>query len=114
MSQLAKARKGRLRSYPYPLLFAAGIRDRPDARSSVKADSWAFSIAFGFATNKIVADDSDYLHAQQRPQDCLDLTQSSHAVRRLSAKRLGRGGTLGRPARRSSFLGVMRQPLFSG
>lgn len=55
---------------------------------------------------------SDYLHTQQRTQDCLQLTQNSHAVRRLSAKSLGRGVTLGRPTRRSSFLGHLRKPFF--
>ena len=60
---LLRSGKGDSGLSPYPCCSAAGIRDRPDARSSVKADSCAFSIALGFATNKIVADDSDYLHA---------------------------------------------------
>ena len=60
---LLRSGKGDSGFSPYPCCSAADIRDRPDARSSVKADSWAFSIALGFATNKIVADDSDYLHA---------------------------------------------------
>jgi hypothetical protein len=68
----------------------------------VKAASWGFLHHIRFY-NKILPNDSNYLHTQQRTQDCLDLTQSSYAVRRLSAKRLGRGGTLGRPTRRSSF-----------
>ena len=59
-----------------------------------------------------VPDDSNNLHTQQRTQDCLDLTQSSHVVRELSAKKLGRGGTVGRPTRRSSFLGHLRKPFF--
>src|SRR4029434_631972 len=67
----------------------------------VKAASWGFLHHIRFY-NKILPNDSNYLHTQQRTQDCLDLTQSSYAVRRLSAKRLGRGGTLGRPTRRSS------------
>ena len=46
------------------------------------------------------------------PQDYLELTQSSHTLRRLSAKRLGGAGTLGRPTRRSSFLGLMWKPFF--
>jgi hypothetical protein len=52
------------------------------------------------------------LHTQQLTQDYLELTQSSHAVHRLSAKRLGRGDTLGRTTRRSSFLGHLRKPFF--
>src|SRR4029434_3627139 len=77
----------------------------------VKAASWGFLHHIRFY-NKILPNDSNYLHTQQRTQDCLDLTQSSYAVRRLSAKRLGRGGTLGRPTRRSSFLKHIRQPCF--
>ena len=96
----------------YSCCFAARIREELDRRSSGKSGVKAFSITFGFATNKIVPDDSDYLHTQQRTQDYLELTQSSHALRRLSAKRLGRGGTLGRPTRRSSFLGLMWKPFF--
>jgi hypothetical protein len=48
----------------------------------------AFSIAFGFLTKLLptISDEMDHLDTQQRRQDCLDLTQSSHAVRRLSAK----------------------------
>jgi hypothetical protein len=38
-----------------------------------------------------VPDDSNNLHTQQRIPDYLDLTQSSHVVRRLRAKKLGRG-----------------------
>jgi hypothetical protein len=72
--------------------------------SSGKAESFAFShIRF---YNKILPDDSTYLHTQQRTQDCLDLTQSSRAVRRLSAKRLGRGVLWADPRRDRHFYGI--------
>ena len=54
----------------------------------------------------------DYLRTQQHTRDFLELTQNSRALRRLSAKRLGKGDILGRPARRSSFLGHLRLPFF--
>src|SRR6266496_6602511 len=97
------------RSIHPTLCSTARIRDRLDRRSSGKSGVKAFSITFGFATNKIIPDDSHYLHTHQRTQDSLELTQSSHVIRRLSAKRLHRGNTLGRPTRRSSFLGHMRE-----
>jgi hypothetical protein len=100
------------RSIHPTLCSTALIRDRQDRRSSGKSGVKAFSITFGFATNQIVPDHSHYLHTQQRTQDYLELTESSHALRRLSAKRLHRGNTLGRPTRRSSFLGHMRKPFF--
>ena len=83
-----------------------------DRRSSGKSRVVGFSVTFGFATNKIVRDDSEYLHTQQCTQDYLELTESSRALRKLTARRLGKGGTLGRPTRRSSFLGHLRNPFF--
>lgn len=49
---------------------------------------------------------------EQRTQDYLELTQSSYALRRSSARKLGRGSILGRSTRRSSFLGHLRKPFF--
>src|SRR4030095_10191818 len=92
------------------------LRFNSASRSSGKSGVKASSITFRFATNKIIPDDSPgkgtiYI-LNNVPQDYLELTQSSHGLRRLSAKRLGRGGTLGRPTRRSSFLGLMWKPFF--
>jgi hypothetical protein len=42
----------------YSCCFAARIRDQLDRRSSGKSGVKAFSIIFGFATNKIIPDDS--------------------------------------------------------
>ena len=42
----------------YSCCFAARIRDQLDRRSSGKSGVKAFSITFGFATNKIIPDDS--------------------------------------------------------
>jgi len=83
-----------------------------DRRSSGKSRVVGFSVTFGFATDIIVRDDSEYLPAQQCTQDYLELTESSRALRKLNARRLGKGGTLGRPSRRSSFLGRLRKLFF--
>src|SRR4030095_10690471 len=42
----------------YSCCFAARIRDQLDRRSSGKSGVKAFSITFGFATSKIIPDDS--------------------------------------------------------
>ena len=106
-------RPGKGESGLYTYCSAARISDTaPTGGATVKRRFVAFSIAFGFATNKIIPDDSKYLHTQRRTQDYLELTQNSDAVRRLSVKRLGRGGTLGRTTRRSLFLGLMWKPFF--
>ena len=69
-------------------------------------------VTLGFDTNKIVPDNSAYSDPRQRTQGCLELTQRSHAIRRLSAKMPSREVPLGPPTRRSSFLGHLRK-LFS-
>ena len=46
------------RSGLYSCCSAARIRDQLDRRSSIKSGVKAFSITFGFATNKMVPDDS--------------------------------------------------------
>ena len=100
--------KGRRQESLYTCCSAAQL----DRRSSGKSRVVGFSVTFGFATNKIVRDDSEYLHTQQCTQDYLELTESSRALRKLSARRLGKGDTLGRPTRRSSFLGHLRKLFF--
>src|SRR4030095_13430865 len=78
----------------------------------VKARHGAFSITFGFITKYFPTIRPIYI-LNNVPETASNLPKAPMlSVRRLSAKRLGRGGTLGRPRRRSSFLRHIRQPFF--
>jgi hypothetical protein len=56
------------------LLFGRHVCEIGLNRRSGKRGVMVVSVTFGFSTNKIVPDDFDYLHTQQRTQDYLELT----------------------------------------
>jgi hypothetical protein len=83
--------------------------------SSGKSGVKASSITFGFATNKIIPDDSleegtiYILNSVLKTTSKYPKLQCSPLI---ECEKAWQRGTLGRPTRRSSFLGLMWKPFF--